>query len=915
MKRILIFALIITLLCAPLAWTAPKFAQSNFSGGEISPKLLGRFDTEIFSKSVEEMENWIPYSFGPVTTRPGTIFVNTVEDQTKSTRLVSFYVAEDIAYVLEFGDESLRVYRDDGSGPGIVAVGTITTPYDSTDVFELQFAQSVDVMYIAHPDYAPQKITRISDTEWNITTVGFDPVPTTPSTHTFLRNNNPLEDVDLSATTGENITITFSPSNTDLGSAEVGSIFVAGAGRALITHKLSLKVFHGDVIQEFDKTSYEGDEWYIIRERSLALDISGDTISGGVAFFALNAATTTPEESLCISTATDTWNLNSSGVAGFKAYLDNGSSGYTGGDIDLTTEPLNVYENGYRAQRVSVGGPGGLGNLVQGSWDYGDFDGLGYNTVYFNPSDTAIDLSSSSPDDCFVMRGYDDEREAFTFLIEQIDSALSRDDGNYLDIDSGFVEIINTQYMPCSPTGEYSGATCEANKVRGRIIDDIAGSAQSTSWAILEPAWGVKECALCVAKGFPRSVTFHQDRLCWAGSATFPLTVWCSATGDYENHAIGTSANDAFSFGINARDVSLINFIESQGDALVIGASNAEYVALSSSGALSLSTVTVQRQTNYGSAYLQPIIVDSALVFAERKEDKIRQFSFRDSSQSYQAGDLTQLNDTILDGGITQLAHSRSPLSIVWAVRADGELVGLLLERNVAVGWFTLADATGTYESVAVIPHPSGQYDQIWVVTNRTIDGGTKRYIEVFEPIFDDSNLAIAHHVDSGLSNSFGAAVNSLTGLDHLEGETVVVVSNAVEIGSYTVSSGAVSLGGTNTAIGNTVAGLEYNPSLTLLPWRAQIGAGAQAQIKSIGNTTFRVYRSQGLSFGPDASTLQDLVYTDTDTVFTGDISQQFPGYAEESGQIVVVQDEPFPATILAIMPEIELTSGSVGGF
>jgi hypothetical protein len=900
MKRVLIFALIITLLCAPLAWTAPKFAQSNFSGGEISPKLLGRFDTEIFSKSVEEMENWIPYSFGPVTTRPGTIFVNTVEDQTKSTRLVSFYVAEDIAYVLEFGDESLRVYRDDGSGPGIVAVGDITTPYDSTDVFELQFAQSVDVMYIAHPDYAPQKITRISDTEWNIVPVGLDPPPTERSIHT-----TPGRSATLQNTTGTNQTLTFS-GQVDFGSAEVGSIFVAGAGSALITHKKSLTNFHVDIIQEFDKTTYAIGEWDVIRYRSLALDISGESVAGGVGYFALNAATTTPEESRCISTGSDTWLLNSTGAIGSRVYLSNTSLGYTA-PPDLTTEPLNIYENGYKSERVSVDGPGGIANLVPGSWDYGDFDGLGYNTVYFLPSASTINLSTTHYDDCYVMRTYDDENEALTFLVYDLFSALTRDDVNYLSIDSGFVQILNTQNMTCHPDGEFAGTLCQANKVKGRIVSDIDGSAQSTDWAIFEESWSS-------TGGYPRSVTFHQDRLCWAGSATFPLTTWCSATGDYENHAIGTSANDAFSIGINARDVSLINFIESQGNALVVGASNAEYVILSSSGSLSLSSAVVQRQTNYGSAYLQPIIVDSALVFAERKEDKIRQFSFRDSSQSYQAGDLTQLNDTILDGGITQLAHSRSPLSIVWAVRADGELIGLLLERNVAVGWFTLADATGTYESVAVIPHPSGQYDQIWVVTNRTIDGGTKRYIEVFEPIFDDSNLAIAHHVDSGLSNSFGAAVNSLTGLDHLEGETVVVVSNAVEIGSYTVSSGAVSLGA-SSAIGNTVAGLEYNPSLTLLPWRAQIGAGAQAQIKSIGNTTFRVYRSQGLSFGPDASTLQDLVYTDTDTVFTGDISQQFPGYAEESGQIVVVQDEPFPATILAIMPEIELTSGSVGGF
>jgi len=61
------------------------------------------------------------------------------------------------------GGESFRVYE-------------ISTPYDAADIFELEYAQSGDVLTIVHPSYAPRELVRITNTDWTLTEISFDPV-------------------------------------------------------------------------------------------------------------------------------------------------------------------------------------------------------------------------------------------------------------------------------------------------------------------------------------------------------------------------------------------------------------------------------------------------------------------------------------------------------------------------------------------------------------------------------------------------------------------------------------------------------------------------------------------------------------------------------------------------------------------
>jgi len=80
------------------------------------------------------------------------------------------------------------------------------SPYQESDLFELQFRQSADVMWIVHPDYAPRKLTRTSATSFNLSTINFTKGP-------FMKRNDLANDDDVtitpSATTGD-ITLTAS---------------------------------------------------------------------------------------------------------------------------------------------------------------------------------------------------------------------------------------------------------------------------------------------------------------------------------------------------------------------------------------------------------------------------------------------------------------------------------------------------------------------------------------------------------------------------------------------------------------------------------------------------------------------------------------------------------------------------------
>ena len=182
---------------------------TNFTGGELSPRLDGRNDLAKYSSGCATLENLVIYPHGSAARRPGTNFVAAVKDSTKKTRLIPFEFSTTQTYMLEFGDQYIRFYKDNGQILSGGSAYEISTPYLEAELFDLKFAQSADIMYICHPNHEVEKLSRTGHTSWSLTDVDFTKGPfldanTTTTTLTPSAAGTGSRTITASAVTGIN---------------------------------------------------------------------------------------------------------------------------------------------------------------------------------------------------------------------------------------------------------------------------------------------------------------------------------------------------------------------------------------------------------------------------------------------------------------------------------------------------------------------------------------------------------------------------------------------------------------------------------------------------------------------------------------------------------------------------------------
>ena len=189
-------------------------------------------------------------------------------------------------------------------------------------------------------------------------------------------------------------------------------------------------------------------------------------------------------------------------------------------------------------------------------------------------------------------------------------------------------------------------------------------------------------------------------------------------------------------------------------------------------------------------------------------------------------------------------------------MRGDGALLSLTFEPDQRVrAWARHSVGGAVVESIAAIPNPDGTADELWLIARRTIGGTTRRYIEFIEA--QDSG----HHVDAGLLYD-GAATGTVSGLDHLEGETVQVVANGTAHPDCVVASGSITLNGEYSLVH---AGLFADAAVTTMKIEAGSANGtAQGKRKRIERIIARVYNSIGGKAGSPDGNLDGLLKRDS---------------------------------------------------
>lgn len=150
-------------------------SQRSFSGGEITPSLYARTDISKYITSLRTCRNFYVLRHGGARSRPGTQFIAEAVDSDFKSRLIPFSANASTSYLLEFNDETLRVYKNgalvDEIVTGIADAGTST----------FKFAQSVDVMTLALGGTVAE-LSTTGDTSWAITAIESDRDLSSPGT-------------------------------------------------------------------------------------------------------------------------------------------------------------------------------------------------------------------------------------------------------------------------------------------------------------------------------------------------------------------------------------------------------------------------------------------------------------------------------------------------------------------------------------------------------------------------------------------------------------------------------------------------------------------------------------------------------------------------------------------------------------
>ena len=414
--------------------------------------------------------------------------------------------------------------------------------------------------------------------------------------------------------------------------------------------------------------------------------------------------------------------------------------------------------------------------------------------------------------------------------------------------------------------------------------------------------------------GYPKTIAFFQDRLCFGGSKAQPYMLWMSRSGDYANFSVektsGTVTDDsAVAVGLLSRKQFQIKHLLASTDLIILTAGN-EWI-ISGSDVVTPSNINAKMQTTRGCSDVEPISVGGRIVFVQGRGSTVRDMGYSFETDSYGGNDLTIFAKHIIHGvQIEDAAYKQEPDSTLYMVRSDGTMACLAYIYDQKVYAWSTIDTEGEIEAVSVIQE--GDEDSVYVIVKRSINGTIVRNIECFnnnnnsctDPdhyIMLDCATKITNTEDSP-SSSFN--IPSLAGLtinvlaDDRWFENIIVDSN----GNFSLPMQAV----------NVVAGLPYTMEIELPNVEIKTGDGTmQGRKKQISGCTLRLSNTLGGEIGNDSSLLDMIPYDENSAtyklnLYSGDKEIALPiGGFNIEGRVLIRSSEPFPFNLLMAVREV----------
>jgi hypothetical protein len=448
-------------------------------------------------------------------------------------------------------------------------------------------------------------------------------------------------------------------------------------------------------------------------------------------------------------------------------------------------------------------------------------------------------------------------------------------------------------------------------------LDPDTGNAVNSSAYLQYQGGGfaVAVVALFAADGdYPACATLYQERLTVGGSLNNPTQLNGSVEDDYPDFICDPNEDDyAFQFTLVSNQLNqLLNMIGTP-NALLIGTAGGVWVVAPSTGtSLSQTNVNAAQQGSLGVSQLQPQLVNGSAIFVSRSTRIVTFLVFNFTSNQWDNYDLTRLNRNITIGtsqatsGLAQTAFQEEPYPIFWAVRNDGQLIGLVFNQQDQVyAWFRVNMVGGIIESAAVVTG-QGQEDQIVAVVNRTIQGVTQRYVEYFMPQELFHQLSNAFFVHCGQQWQGLGPVN-ITGITNANPCTVFAPSPPFTDGMLVQISGVLGMTEINQDSTNayTIAGVTSNSfqleGMDSTSFGAYAGGGTAMQVTNQVTGMSYLMGQQVTAVGDGAIILQPTAVT-SDTV-------NFPYFCN-----LITIGLPYQMTVQPTNPVLSSQGGTTRG-
>ena len=345
--------------------------------------------------------------------------------------------------------------------------------------------------------------------------------------------------------------------------------------------------------------------------------------------------------------------------------------------------------------------------------------------------------------------------------------------------------LISQTTLTINDDGDGDGATCYPVIDDGVIVSVLlstAGSGYEDPYITVNTTYGSGASftiTMNESNTYPQANTQYDQRAVFAGTLAYPTYVWLSNSGylDLMMYHQPTMSDDRIKIDAVTQDADLIRHAIPLDSLILLTGSGELRVWTQNSDSLTPSSIAVKPQSYRGANDVQPVIIDSFAVYAASRGGHALSVGYDYYIQGYKATDLSIAAPHLFDYyEIVDLAVQKSPMQVIYGVSSAGYMVALTIynDQNVQAWWKISTD--GSFETVACVTED--QYDRVYVVVSREINGETRKYVERLDLLMND-NSEERHNLDCYQTYTTTAEINDtieLTGLDYLEGKSIAVV-------------------------------------------------------------------------------------------------------------------------------------------